>query len=117
MLESVSSAREGGASLTILSGFVAGNFSAYWLGITIMALMSIAYAVSTLGLATLMLAPAEQVKAIHDDYLPDLEPLLDSGLVGWHLLGLSRGGESCCASTLLLLVGFAQPGRQSIHIE
>src|SRR5437588_494669 len=58
VLEIVSSAREGGASLTILSGFVAGNFSAYWLGITIMALMGAAYAVSTLGLATLMLAPA-----------------------------------------------------------
>jgi K(+)-stimulated pyrophosphate-energized sodium pump len=56
--EVVISAREGGASLGILSGFVAGNFSAYWLGFAIVALMSIAYGVSTLGLATLMLAPA-----------------------------------------------------------
>jgi K(+)-stimulated pyrophosphate-energized sodium pump len=56
--EIVTSAREGGASLCILSGFVAGNFSAYWLGFAILGLMSIAYGVSTLGLASLMVAPA-----------------------------------------------------------
>ena len=56
--EVVSSSREGGASLNILSGFVAGNFSAYWLGISIIALMAVAYGVSTMGLDTLMLAPA-----------------------------------------------------------
>jgi K(+)-stimulated pyrophosphate-energized sodium pump len=56
--EVVTSSREGGASLNILSGFVAGNFSAFWLGITIMGLMTIAYAVSTLGLGELMQAPA-----------------------------------------------------------
>jgi K(+)-stimulated pyrophosphate-energized sodium pump len=56
--EVVTSSREGGASLNILSGFVAGNFSAYWLGITIMALMAIAYGVSTLGVGELMKAPA-----------------------------------------------------------
>jgi K(+)-stimulated pyrophosphate-energized sodium pump len=56
--EVVTSSREGGASLNILSGMVAGNFSAYWLGMTIMVLMSIAYGVSTLGMGALMLAPA-----------------------------------------------------------
>jgi len=56
--EVVTSAREGGASLDILSGFVAGNFSAYWLGLVIVVLMGIAYGVSTLGLAELMVAPA-----------------------------------------------------------
>ncbi len=56
--EVVTSAREGGASLDILSGFVAGNFSAYWLGIAVIALMGVAYAVSTTGLAALMVAPA-----------------------------------------------------------
>ncbi|RPI74560.1 MAG: sodium-translocating pyrophosphatase [Desulfobacteraceae bacterium] len=56
--EVVNSAREGGASLNILSGFVAGNFSAYWMGFAILALMAIAYGVSTLGLGTLMLAPS-----------------------------------------------------------
>ena len=56
--EIVNSAREGGASLCILSGLVAGDFSAYWLGFAILSLMSIAYGVSTLGLASLMVAPA-----------------------------------------------------------
>src|SRR5437870_5793980 len=56
--EVVTSAREGGASLGILSGFVAGNFSAYWLGIAVVVLMGIAYSVSTAGLDTLMVAPA-----------------------------------------------------------
>jgi K(+)-stimulated pyrophosphate-energized sodium pump len=56
--EVVTSSREGGASLNILSGFVAGNFSALWLGLTIVVLMGIAYGVSTMGLAGLMLAPA-----------------------------------------------------------
>jgi len=56
--EIVTSSREGGASLNILSGFVAGNFSAYWLGFTMLALMSIGYLVSTTFLGTMMLAPA-----------------------------------------------------------
>jgi K(+)-stimulated pyrophosphate-energized sodium pump len=56
--EVVASAREGGASLDILSGFVAGNFSAYWLGLVIVILMGTAYGVSTLGLGALMIAPA-----------------------------------------------------------
>jgi K(+)-stimulated pyrophosphate-energized sodium pump len=56
--EVVTSAREGGASLNILSGLVAGNFSAYWLGLTILLLMSIGYGVSTLGMGALMMAPA-----------------------------------------------------------
>src|SRR5436309_1360539 len=56
--EIVTSSREGGASLNILSGFVAGNFSAFWLGLTMMSLMAIAYGVSTAGLAGLMVAPA-----------------------------------------------------------
>jgi K(+)-stimulated pyrophosphate-energized sodium pump len=56
--EVVTSAREGGASLGILSGFVTGNFSAYWLGLAIIALMTVAYGVSTQGLSELMMAPA-----------------------------------------------------------
>jgi K(+)-stimulated pyrophosphate-energized sodium pump len=56
--EVVISSREGGASLNILSGFVAGNFSAYWIGLAVLLLMSVAYGVSTLGLGTLMMAPA-----------------------------------------------------------
>jgi len=56
--EVVTASREGGASLNVLSGFVAGNFSAYWLGIVVVLLMGTAYAVSTLGLGALMVAPA-----------------------------------------------------------
>src|SRR6202042_1297254 len=54
--EVVISSQEGGASLNILSGLVAGNFSAYWIGLAILALMTAAYGVSTLGLASIMLA-------------------------------------------------------------
>jgi K(+)-stimulated pyrophosphate-energized sodium pump len=56
--EVLSASREGGASLTILAGIVAGYFSAYWMGMAIIALMAIAYAVSTAGVAALMAAPA-----------------------------------------------------------
>jgi K(+)-stimulated pyrophosphate-energized sodium pump len=56
--EIVTASKEGGASLNILSGFVAGNFSAYWLGFAMLLLMSIAYLVSTLELGALMAAPA-----------------------------------------------------------
>jgi K(+)-stimulated pyrophosphate-energized sodium pump len=56
--EIVTSSREGGASLNILSGLVAGDFSAYWLGAVVVVLMGIAYLVSTLGFDALMIAPA-----------------------------------------------------------
>jgi K(+)-stimulated pyrophosphate-energized sodium pump len=56
--EVVTSSQEGGPSLNILSGLVAGNFSAYWLGIAIVILMGIAYIFSTMGLGALMAAPA-----------------------------------------------------------
>jgi K(+)-stimulated pyrophosphate-energized sodium pump len=58
--EVVISAQEGGASLGILSGFVAGNFSGYYLGLSMVLLMSVAYYFSTMGLAlaATMVAPA-----------------------------------------------------------
>ena len=56
--EVLNASREGGASLNILSGFVAGNFSAYWLGIAIVFLMGVAYYFSTLGLDLIMVSPA-----------------------------------------------------------
>src|SRR6202044_4257108 len=56
--EVVTSAEEGGASLGILSGFVAGNFSAYYIGLAMVVLMSLGYLISTLDLGLLMLAPA-----------------------------------------------------------
>ena len=56
--EVVTASREGGASLNILAGFVAGNFSAYWLGLAIMSLMAVASWVATMGLGEFMKAPA-----------------------------------------------------------
>ncbi len=62
--EVVTSSEQGGASLNILSGLVAGNFSAYWLGMAIMVLMGIAYYITLIAtgsgqlLGDLMVAPA-----------------------------------------------------------
>ena len=56
--EVVTASREGGPSLNILAGLTAGNFSAYWMGIVIVALMGIAYLVSGGGLGDVMKAPA-----------------------------------------------------------
>ncbi len=56
--EIVSASREGGASLNIISGFVAGNFSAYWMGLAIVTIMAIAWGVSTFGVGAIMAAPA-----------------------------------------------------------
>jgi K(+)-stimulated pyrophosphate-energized sodium pump len=70
--EVVSSASEGGASLDILSGFVAGNYSAYYLGLTMMALMAIGSWVSLRGLGSIMLAA----------------PVFAFGLVAFGFLGM-----------------------------
>ncbi|NYE00164.1 K(+)-stimulated pyrophosphate-energized sodium pump [Kineosphaera limosa] len=56
--EVVKSSRQGGASLNILSGLVAGNISGFWLGIVVVGLMGGAYGISELGLDQLMLAPS-----------------------------------------------------------
>ena len=70
--EVVTSANEGGASLGILSGFVAGNFSAYYLGLSMVALMSIGYYFSTMGLDGVMVAA----------------PVFAFGLVAFGFLGM-----------------------------
>jgi K(+)-stimulated pyrophosphate-energized sodium pump len=56
--EVVTSSEEGGASLNILSGLVAGNFSAFWLALAMLALMAMGAWISGFGFATLMIAPA-----------------------------------------------------------
>jgi K(+)-stimulated pyrophosphate-energized sodium pump len=63
--ECVEASKEGGASLNVLAGLTAGNFSAYWMGLVIVGLMAIAYFVSEQGLGApmadgraMMLAPA-----------------------------------------------------------
>jgi len=70
--EVVASAEEGGASLGILSGFVAGNFSAYYIGLAMVLLMTIAYLFSLMGLQNLMLAA----------------PVFSFGLVAFGFLGM-----------------------------
>ncbi len=72
--EVVTSSREGGASLNILSGFVSGNFSAYWLGAVIAALMGFAYFISTLGVSSLMIQSSA--------------PIFAFGLVAFGFLGM-----------------------------
>ena len=56
--EVVNAGKEGGASLVILSGFVAGNFSAFWKGMVFFVLMFIAYFASTMGLDQIMIYPS-----------------------------------------------------------
>jgi K(+)-stimulated pyrophosphate-energized sodium pump len=56
--EVVTASREGGPSLNILAGLTAGNFSAYWMGLVIVALMAIGFGVSEQGLGEIMKAPA-----------------------------------------------------------
>jgi len=56
--EIVTSSREGGASLNVLSGLIAGDFSAYWMGVVVICLMSGALYVSSLELQSLALAPS-----------------------------------------------------------
>ena len=56
--EVVTASREGGASLNILSGLIAGNFSAFWKGLTIAGLMAVAYLISTQGLVDFMAYPS-----------------------------------------------------------
>jgi K(+)-stimulated pyrophosphate-energized sodium pump len=70
--EVVSSAQEGGASLGILSGFVAGNFSGYYLGLAMVGLMSVGYLVSLQGLGAQMIAA----------------PVFAFGLVAFGFLGM-----------------------------
>ena len=55
--EVVVSSNQGGASLNILSGLVAGNFSGYWIGLAITGLMGVSFLISTMGLGQIKIAP------------------------------------------------------------
>ncbi|PWT95280.1 MAG: sodium-translocating pyrophosphatase [Blastocatellia bacterium] len=79
--EVVTSSREGGSSLNILSGLVAGNFSSYWLGISIVALMAIAYLFTTMGAATNADLGALMVSSV-------AAPVFGFGLVAFGFLGM-----------------------------
>ncbi|MBI3415251.1 MAG: sodium-translocating pyrophosphatase [Verrucomicrobia bacterium] len=75
--EVVNASRQGGASLNILSGFVAGNFSAFWKGLTILALMLVAYWVSMNPDVTNLLGK-----------YPFAAPIFAFGLVAFGFLGM-----------------------------
>jgi K(+)-stimulated pyrophosphate-energized sodium pump len=75
--EVVISSREGGASLNILSGLIAGNFSAFWLGMTLLFLMGAAFFVSQMGLGSVM--TVGQI---------DASPVFAFGLVAFGFLGM-----------------------------
>jgi K(+)-stimulated pyrophosphate-energized sodium pump len=75
--EVVTASREGGASLNILAGLTAGNFSAFWMGITLMILMGAAYMVSSLGLGATMTVGTL-----------DASPVFAFGLVAFGFLGM-----------------------------
>jgi K(+)-stimulated pyrophosphate-energized sodium pump len=76
--EVVNASRHGGASLNILSGFVAGNFSAFWIGLVILGLMLVAYVFSKNPSVT-QLMPAEFAFAA---------PIFAFGLVAFGFLGM-----------------------------
>jgi K(+)-stimulated pyrophosphate-energized sodium pump len=61
--EIITASREGGASLNILSGLTAGNFSAYWMGMVFILLMSLSYGITTLGLGNVIPSQASAVFA------------------------------------------------------
>jgi K(+)-stimulated pyrophosphate-energized sodium pump len=71
--EVVTASREGGASLNVLAGLTAGNFSAFWMGIVFITLMGSAYFVSQMGFHDLMIA----------------EPVFAFGLVAFGFLGMA----------------------------
>jgi K(+)-stimulated pyrophosphate-energized sodium pump len=71
--EIVTASREGGASLTILSGLVAGNFSAFWKGMLIMGLMAAAYGVSLMGINKVMRVQLDPVRSHTLEKLVDAE--------------------------------------------
>jgi len=97
--EVVGAARHGGASLDILSGFVAGNFSAFWEGLVILVLMFIAYLVS-LHPAFLAIMPAKFVFAA---------PVFAFGLVAFGFLGM--GPVTICVDSF----GPVSDNAQSIY--
>ncbi len=76
--EVVTASREGGASLNVISGLVAGNFSAYWMGLVITILMGLAYGVSLFGLDALFIKVGELTPA----------PVFAFGLVAFGFLGM-----------------------------
>jgi K(+)-stimulated pyrophosphate-energized sodium pump len=77
--EVVKASQEGGASLNVISGLVAGNFSAYWMGVVFVGLMGVSYWVSLQGLGKLFPVPGTTI---------DPSPVFAFGLVAFGFLGM-----------------------------
>jgi K(+)-stimulated pyrophosphate-energized sodium pump len=103
--EVVGAARHGGASLDILSGFVAGNFSAFWEGLVILVLMLIAYLVSQHA-AILAIMPAQFAFAA---------PVFAFGLVAFGFLGM--GPVTICVDSFGPVADNAQSVYELSRIE
>ncbi|MGQ0506486.1 MAG: sodium-translocating pyrophosphatase, partial [Myxococcaceae bacterium] len=77
--EVVTASREGGPSLNVISGLVAGNFSAYWMGVVFVVLMGVAYLVAQMGVGSLFPIPGSAI---------DPSPVFAFGLVAFGFLGM-----------------------------
>jgi K(+)-stimulated pyrophosphate-energized sodium pump len=83
--EVVTSSREGGASLNVLAGLTAGNFSGYWMGIVVVVLMGVAYGLSTQGLAAALTPSSGANPQMIGDILASV---FSFGLVAFGFLGM-----------------------------
>jgi len=87
--EVVTASKEGGASLNVLAGLTAGNFSAYWMGIVLVVLMGVAYWVTTIGAVAAGAPPnPEAIGAIMTLSNIDVSPVFAFGLVAFGFLGM-----------------------------
>ena len=87
--ETVEASKQGGPSLNILAGLTAGNFSAYWMGLIIVALMGIAYAISTtVGLSELLMSANTGADSLSPFAASAASAVFSFGLVAFGFLGM-----------------------------
>ena len=85
--EVVTASREGGASLNVLAGLTAGNFSAYWMGLVFVALMGTSYFIAKLGLTDVLTSMDVSVGLSHEAAVI-AAPVFAFGLVAFGFLGM-----------------------------
>ncbi len=110
--EVVTASKEGGPSLTILAGLTAGNYSAYWMGLVITALMGIAYGVSSIGVMTVH-------DAAGDTNLGALAALLyqTNDAVGLHMTPFACNAAAAVFAFGLVAFGFLGMGPVTIAVD
>ena len=106
--EVVTASKEGGPSLNILAGLTAGNFSGYWMGLTIAALMAIAYGVSSIS-----------VMVVEDTHLGALAALLyqTNDAVGLHMTPFACNAAATVFAFGLVAFGFLGMGPVTIAVD